>query len=414
MNPVGRIAGVLGLAAVAVGTAATPASAHVGSGPSPSNWRSEVTSVSPPMPGVSVRTVDNGDLVELVNRSDVTVTVLGYDGEPYLRIGRAGGVEQNTRSAATYLNRTRDGRTEPPPQARDPQAVPDWQPVAREARYRWHDHRIHWMRAEPPPAVRANPSRAQDVSHWTLRFRYGTTPVTVSGTLSWVPPPSPWPWYGLAFGLAALAGAVGWLPASRPPAPGGAGGGRTGRRVAVPVALAVALLVALLLAADVTHAAGEGLSWGSVVDVPAWAAGGLAVVLAIRRSRYTPLVAGLVGAVTAVVDGLGDLGTLRHSQLPFTGPDWLARGCVATALGLGAGLVVAAWRLSRPPALIPAEADGDRPEAPPGPRTTGAATGTAGAGVAGQAGAAPEVAEGRVAGAGAADPGGVTDRGVGG
>ena len=192
-----------GLAIVVTG--ATPALAHVGGGgPAPSNWRSPVTSVQPAMPGVVVRTVDNGDYVEVVNNSPVTVTVLGYDGEPYLRIG-PDGVEHNTRSAATYLNRTADGRTTPPADA-DAGAAPVWQHVGDKPSYRWHDHRAHWMLSTPPPAVTAAPSRAQQIATWTVEMRYGTEPVTVTGTLSWVPGPSPWPWYGLAAGLGTWVG----------------------------------------------------------------------------------------------------------------------------------------------------------------------------------------------------------------
>lgn len=335
MNPTRRLAGVCGplgpaavtvLAGVAIVlTGATPAWAHVGSGgPSPSNWRSPVTSVHPAMPGVVVRTVDNGDFVELTNQSTVPVTVLGYDGEPYLRIG-PGGVDENSRSPATYLNRTRDGRTSPPADA-NPQAAPVWQHVADGTRYRWHDHRTHWMLAQPPPAVTAAPSRAQDIATWTLKLRYGTDPVTVTGELSWVPGPAAWPWYLLALGLALAAGAVGWLPRWR--------------------GLAAAVVVALV-AVDVTDTVGVGLSSGIAADIPAWAAGVWAVVAVLRRRTYAPLLLGLTGAMVAVVSGLGDLGVLSHSQLPFSGPAWLARLCVAAALGLGVGLLAAAWRVSR-------------------------------------------------------------------
>ncbi|HEX5493713.1 MAG TPA: hypothetical protein VFX70_03950 [Mycobacteriales bacterium] len=313
-------------------TSAVPAWAHVGGGgPAPSNWRSPVTSVRPAMPGVVLRTVDNGDFVELVNRSRVPVTVLGYDDEPYLRIG-PGGVDQNSRSAATYLNRTKDGRTNPPADALDPTATPVWQHVTGEPRYRWHDHRTHWMLTQPPPAVTAAPGRAQDIASWTLNLRYGTAPVTVTGTLSWVPGPSPWPWYALTLGLALAAGAAGWLSRWRGPA---------------------AVVVLVLVAADVTDTIGVGLSGGSAADIPIWGAGVWALVALARRRTYAPLLLGLVGTVVAVVSGLGDLGVLSHSQVPFTGPAWLARLCVAAALGLGVGLLAAAWRVSRRDRLPP-------------------------------------------------------------
>lgn len=310
---------------VMVVTGAVPAWAHVGGGPAPSNWRSPVTSVRPAMPGVTVRTVDNGDFVDLTNRSAVTVMVLGYDGEPYLRIGPSG-VDQNTHSAATYLNRTRNGRTTPPPDARDPNATPAWQHVTDSPRYRWHDHRTHWMLSQPPPAVTAAPDTTQHIATWALHLRYGDTPVAVSGDLSWVPGPSPWPWYAAVLVLALVGGGVGWLPRWR---------------------LATIAVLVALVAVDVTDTVGVGLTGGSAADLPAWAAGIWAVIAVARRRLYAPLLLGLTGAVVAVVSGLGDLGVLSHSQLPFSGPGWLARCCVAGALGLGLGLLLAAWRLSR-------------------------------------------------------------------
>ncbi|HEY9389344.1 MAG TPA: hypothetical protein VIR27_06175, partial [Mycobacteriales bacterium] len=72
-----------------------------------------------------------------------------------------------------------------------------------------------------------------------------------------------------------------------------------------------------------------------------------AVVALVRRSTVVPLLLGLVGTVVAVISGLGDLGVLSHSQVPFAGPALLARLCVVAALGLGVGLLLAAWRLSR-------------------------------------------------------------------
>ena len=326
-----------GLAIVVIG--ATPALAHVGGGgPAPSNWQSPVTSVHPEMHGVVVRTLDNGDYVELVNNSPVTVTVLGYDGEPYLRIG-PDGVEANTRSAATYLNRTADGRTTPPADA-GADTAPAWQHVDDQSRYHWHDHRAHWMLATPPPAVTTAPDRAQQIATWSVDMRYGSEPVTVTGTLSWVPGPSPWPWYGLAVGLALAAAAVGWLPQWRVPA-------------------GVAVLV--LVAADVIDTLGGGLSGGSVVNLGVWVAGAWAVVALARRSAVAPLLFGLTGTVVAVISGLGDVGVLSHSQVPFAGPAWLARLCVVTALGLGVGLLLTAWRLSRrerPAPLVVATGDG--------------------------------------------------------
>ena len=49
-----------------------------------------LVSVSPQPADVTVRVVENGSRVELRNSSDRDLVVLGYAGEPYLRIGPAG------------------------------------------------------------------------------------------------------------------------------------------------------------------------------------------------------------------------------------------------------------------------------------------------------------------------------------
>ena len=82
--------------------------------------------------------------------------MLGYDDEPYLRVGPHG-VFENTRSPATYLNRSTT-ITGTPPQSAD---------VERGARVAhgsssgttasWHDHRAHFMGGDDPPRVARDP-----------------------------------------------------------------------------------------------------------------------------------------------------------------------------------------------------------------------------------------------------------------
>jgi len=90
-----------------------PASAHTLSGPRPTNFRTTLRAVTPRIAGVEVRVVDLGNKLRLTNRTPIDVVVLGYDGEPYLRVGPRG-VYENLRSPATYLNRTRTGSSPVP------------------------------------------------------------------------------------------------------------------------------------------------------------------------------------------------------------------------------------------------------------------------------------------------------------
>ncbi len=68
---------------------APPASAHTLSGPKPTNYRTRVVSVDPPMPGVVVRAVALGS-IGVTNHTDTEVVVYGYENEPYLRVGPLG------------------------------------------------------------------------------------------------------------------------------------------------------------------------------------------------------------------------------------------------------------------------------------------------------------------------------------
>ena len=127
------------LGALAALVVAGPAQAHVGGGKAGSDFDGRVLAVTPAMPGVSVRVLQFGDDVELVNASPTEVMVPGYSDEPYLRIG-PDGVWRNRNSPATYINLSLDGRASLPSYA-DSHAAPDWQRVSTEAAYVWHDHR---------------------------------------------------------------------------------------------------------------------------------------------------------------------------------------------------------------------------------------------------------------------------------
>ena len=81
------------------------------------------------MPGISARVVDLGSKIELTNRTSTEIIVLGYEGEPYLRIG-PDGVFENLHSQATYINRTRLGGTVPVDVDTSPTAAPEWKKIS--------------------------------------------------------------------------------------------------------------------------------------------------------------------------------------------------------------------------------------------------------------------------------------------
>jgi hypothetical protein len=328
----GRRAGlVAGLALLLLGASAGPAAAHaIGTGTEASNYRTGIRGIDQGAPGISVRKVA-GEQLELTNRSDEEVVVLGYRLEPYLRIG-PGGVYENQRSPSTYTNRFRAAPTEIPPEF-DPAAPPEWRRVGDGPSAAWHDHRAHWTGPDPP-AVKASPRASHViVPDWRIPVRQGEDDehdMVIRGDITWVPGPSPWPWALAAVALfaAALAAAGGY------------------RR---PKVLAVVALVAV--AADMIHTAGALLAstaplatelYGTVTSAAGWAVAGFAAWRLLRGRADTGLLYLLLGGVFLTLAGaLPDLSSLGRSQLASGFGPVVTRAAITFTLGLGAAMVVA-------------------------------------------------------------------------
>jgi hypothetical protein len=334
---VGGIVLAVGLALATVVVSAQPADAHTVPGVQPSNYRTSVDSVTPSVRGLSVRAVDLGNQLELRNGTGADVVVLGYQDEPYLRVGPRG-VFENVRSPATYLNKTRNGRT-PVPDSADPGAPPKWQRIASGTIARWHDHRAHWMGADDPPEVARHPHRRHLIFHWQVGLRRGPEDITVSGALVWLPGPTPWGWL-----TGALVAALVVVGLSRT---------RVWRW-----ALAAALVVVVV--SETAHVVGTWnattASFATKIGASIYSLGGIALALValvwiLVRPPFNAIPAVLfAGLVVGAAGGLADLTTLTRSQLPVDVPAGLARLEVTLALGLGAGLAAAAALRLRPPA----------------------------------------------------------------
>jgi hypothetical protein len=312
---------------------AAPAYAHTVAGVGADNYQTRLTGFSPRIDGLTVRVIENGSRLELSNTGSTEVVVFGYQEEPYLRIGPEG-VFANRRSPATYVNASRKG--DPVPPDADPKQPPEWRRQSTGRTARWHDHRIHWMLDTRPPAVAAAPGRQHLSASWTVGGVAGTTPLTISGTLRWVPGPAPWTAAGpillpVVFVLYAL---------------------RSPRRDEL---LAGALVA--LVAIDVVHQAGIAavnagpwttklgyLVTTSAVSLVAW----VVAVLALRefraRNRAAIYLAAFSGVAIAIGGGLFDLATLTASTPPFALPAVIARAAVGLSLGFGVGFALAAVR----------------------------------------------------------------------
>lgn len=327
---------VFGIAAALLASvaAAGPAAAHGLGGPEPTDEVVTVAGVRPAASGIRVRAIDLGERLELTNRSDATVLVLGYEAEPYLRIDRRG-VWENRRSPATALNRS-DTPTGTVPARLDAAAPPVWVRVSGSPTARWHDHRAHWMGRGQ---VRDEP--------WEIPVRIDGTAARITGTLDSRPAPAPAPWLGLAAGLALtlalLAGLRRW-----------------------PVVLAVGLVVVILsetlhtLGAWEVSSAGTGArALGAGPSVLAILLALLALIRLITRWRTpdaaTPLIL-VAGLFIAIAGGVADLGSLTHAIPPSDLEPAVARLTVALALGGGVGLAVGAARHLRPVVVADARA----------------------------------------------------------
>ncbi|HUR48396.1 MAG TPA: hypothetical protein VMY88_02555 [Acidimicrobiales bacterium] len=331
-----------------LGFAAPAAGAHGIQGVESTNYRTRITGMTPRRDGLIIRVVEAGSRLELINRTDEDVVIFGYQDEPYLRIDAAGGVFANVRSPATYINADRSGSRQPPPDA-DPSAPPEWERIDDGLTARWHDHRAHWMGTKDAPPVRRSPGeRHVVIPRWEVPIEVRGERVLVTGDLTWIPGTSSVPWLALSIAIAL----------------GIAGTAFTRRGVR-----ALTLIVVLVVLVDMVHVAGKasaaagglaagagGVLSGSFFSLAGWAAGGLAVVLLLRRSDDGPFAAAFAGAVVALFGGLADIADLSRSQIPFAFGELVARMIVSWSLGAGAGLVLAAiLRFRRNPAPKPAQ-----------------------------------------------------------
>ena len=173
---------VLGVVLLAPGASAHPRAEGFARG-----FQSKVLSVQPRVAGLAITVVDGDDRLRVENESRTELVVLGYDGEPYLRIG-PDGVFRNERSPAAYLNRDRFARSAVPLEAA-PGAKPRWKRVNSRPAWQWHDHRIQWMGSGPPAAVRDAPRASHAIFDWRVPARLGGRPLAVTGRLDYLPPP---------------------------------------------------------------------------------------------------------------------------------------------------------------------------------------------------------------------------------
>jgi hypothetical protein len=286
--------------------------------------------VVPPLAGLHVRLLDLGKQIRIENRSGADVVVLGYDGEPYLRVGPSGAFE-NTRSPTLYRNTTTaGGRTRPVPPTASAAAAPEWRQTSESPTVTWGDDR-----------PRRVPSGA-GVGRWEIPVVQGADRLSILGTVQQTSGRTPWVSLiaAAALGLIVFAAARGqfWGPV-------------------------LSGFVAILVATDVVHAVALAayssngtaqtvtrLLTGSYLSVLAWLVGIVAIV-SLQRERESGLVAAcFTGLVVGVLSGITDLPSITRTQLPVALPAMFVRVTIVVALGVGLGVVAAAaTRLAKLP-----------------------------------------------------------------
>ncbi len=310
----------VGWAAATLALGAVPAYADP---PRPTDYRSEIVSVTPAVDGLEVSIVGGDAFIDL-DAGGHEVTVPGYQGEPYLRFEADGTVSENVRSPAHFLNTSRYSQSEVPPEA-DAAAEPEWDVVADDGRYAWHDHRTHWMLEVPPTGL----GPGDQILDSIIPITVDGAAVDIAVVSVWMAPPSRVPWI-IAGALGAVLGALG----------AAYGGGRV--RVAVMVVLvaaAAALTVGLWQTWSLPTETGPPfIDW--VLPLSALVVAGAALVP--RWSAFAVRSLTLVAAVQLVVWTVLRLDVLNHAILPTSAPFWLDRSLTAWAGVLSVVAVYAA------------------------------------------------------------------------
>lgn len=306
------------------------APSHLGSSDdiSARNTVSVVESITPELPrGVKLDIV-GGDTYVRIQSEGHSVTLPGYEGEPYVRISAAGTVEVNDASATSVLNGDRYGNVDL--SSFTPSDTPQWRTVASDGMVMWHDHRVHWMSPQKPAVI----DNKGTVLTWEVPFTVDSVKFVAKGTLYLREQASVMWWlcgvFALAMALFITLGKSLWS--------------------AIPIA--VASLLGIITGGMQYYGLPVGahtngvLMWFSVGAVVL--TGASFIVSKMQRATYAsgPLIAG--GGVTLVVTALMNAHQVRAAYIPGMSNEWLMRMTVPVLLGAGVVAtingVMRAWR----------------------------------------------------------------------
>lgn len=320
------------LAALAAALLA-PAAAFAHSGQTGgTDYRSSITAVPT---GVTARVIGGDDRLEITRTTAKEVVIMGYGGEPYLRLDTQGTWE-NRNSPAVALNDARQTSEAIPAAAT--RIAPDWVQTGTGTSVVFHDHRAHWMGSQPPATVRADPTQEQVLYAWVVPVAVDGAAGAITGDLTWLGTPLTWLWWTLLGAAAALGLVVGLL-----------------RRVPVAPAAIVGMLAAVLAAVITSVSQQLDLpdgTRGAVIGIVLGAAL-LAIGLGVgHRLRAVPAHVTTVQLLLALIVGgvqlVGLAGTaFAYSLIPGPVPTPLTRVLIIVGIAgvaLTAGACIHAWR----------------------------------------------------------------------
>ena len=124
--------------------------------------------------------VDGDQRLWLAVAAGQTVTVIDYQGAPYLRFSAAG-VAVNHGSEMYYSNQV---PPEVPPPGTGPGTRPVWVPASSGHSYEWHDGRLHAL-----AATALSPGAAY-LGRWRIPLLLDGRPAAITGGLYYAPSPS--------------------------------------------------------------------------------------------------------------------------------------------------------------------------------------------------------------------------------
>ncbi len=312
---VGTTVAVL-LALVSPGTAA----AHIAGGASPANARSMVTEIRPAGADVGVTVGLGGQFVRVSDRGAGEIVVLGYRGEPFLRLSEQR-VQVNPRSPTA----AQTSQFQLTAQSADPDQ--QWVQLSDGDSATWTDARIDG---------RSLPDGTSD--SWTLPLVVDGQPVTIVGMRTGLAAPFPWSWVVVLVLVAAAVAALGWVRDWHRPV------------AAVIVAGVVAFGVHLVGSGAAPQPGGPSSGWTIIAVLGAFCllVAGVTVLTTLRGTELAASRLPMM-AVTLLLLAGTDISGLWNSQLPFAGPAVLDRGLLVVIYGVALGLLVAGVRLARVP-----------------------------------------------------------------